>query len=142
MTEFRIPFKRFTLVDGCFDPLHPGHLRYFEAAESLKLPVVCLVASDEYVRTKHALLLTQRDRCEILASIRQVDIAIPSLGSTAEHIRLLRPSIYFKGQDWKGRLPVAEVRACEEVGAQILFASTPLRSSSEILRSFSENRSV
>ena len=136
MIEKPLPFSAFTLVDGCFDPLHPGHIKYFAAAKSLGLPVVCLVATDEYVKTKHRVLLTQDQRCEVLSSIRYLDMVIPSKGSTAEQIRMLKPKHYFKGSDWIGKIPDDQVAACNDSGTQLMFADTPLLSSSKILRDF------
>src|SRR5437879_6024227 len=37
-----------TMVDGAFDPIHPGHIAYIEAAAGLGLPVLCNVSSDQY----------------------------------------------------------------------------------------------
>ena len=46
-----------TMVDGGFDPLHPGHIAYFRAAEALGLPVLCNISADEWVARKHRPLL-------------------------------------------------------------------------------------
>jgi len=48
------------MVDGAFDPLHRGHIEYFRAAAAqLDVPLLCNVASDRYVRTKHPPLLPE-----------------------------------------------------------------------------------
>ena len=57
LKEYR---KTVAMVDGAFDPLHRGHIEYFRAAaEQLGVPLLCNVASDRYVWTKHPPLLPE-----------------------------------------------------------------------------------
>ena len=58
------------MVDGAFDPLHKGHIEYFRAAAALGLPLLCNVASDRYVRTKHPPLLPEQHRAAVIDAIR------------------------------------------------------------------------
>src|SRR5947207_1231887 len=60
------------MVDGGFDPLHAGHLRYFAAAERLGLPLLCNVAGDAYVRTKHTPLLPEVQRVRLVDALRPI----------------------------------------------------------------------
>jgi cytidyltransferase-like protein len=62
------------MVDGAFDPLHRGHIEYFRAACGLGLPLLCNVASDGYVRTKHAPLLPEDQRAAIVDAIRFITL--------------------------------------------------------------------
>lgn len=128
--------SQFTLVDGGFDPIHPGHIAYFEAATKFGLPVVCLVASDSYVLTKHKTLLEQSERCQVLSAIRYLDGVLPASNETWWHLEKLAPAIYFKGSDWTGRLPQKEIEVCGRLGIQVVYSETPLRSSSQILKRF------
>jgi cytidyltransferase-like protein len=127
---------RTTLVDGGFDPLHPGHIAYFRAAAELGLPVLCNVSSDDWVAQKHPPLLTQRERCELIDAVRYVDYTHASSTSTAEVLALARPRIYAKGADWRGRLPADELAICEREGIEVVFLDTVLDSSSDILRRY------
>jgi len=127
---------KFTMVDGCFDPIHPGHILYFEEAKKFGFPVVCLVSTDEYVSRKHQPLLNQKMRIEVLSAQKNIDFVIASNNSTSKYLRDLRPTVYFKGGDWKGKLPLLEVQICEELGIQVEFSSSERMSSSELLRSF------
>jgi 2-polyprenyl-3-methyl-5-hydroxy-6-metoxy-1,4-benzoquinol methylase len=54
--------------------------------------------------------------------------------STAEVLEELRPAIYFKGADWKGRIPPAEAEICKRHGVEIAFLDTVTDSSSKRLR--------
>jgi bifunctional ADP-heptose synthase (sugar kinase/adenylyltransferase) len=127
-----------TMVDGGFDPIHPGHIAYFEAAAGLGLPVLCNVSSDDWVGRKHRPLLTQAERGVVLDAIRWLDFVHLSSTSTADVLRTLRPRYYAKGADWRGRLPDEEVRVCEEVGVEIAFLDTVLDSSTAILHRYAQ----
>jgi cytidyltransferase-like protein len=125
-----------TMVSGYFDPLHPGHIAYLEEARALGLPLLCCVSSDALLRRKHAPLLSQRDRGRLMGALAVVDGVHLAAGATAAAIRAVRPRIFAKGSDWRGRLPDEELAACEELGVEIVFTETAMRSSTEILRRF------
>jgi len=126
------------MVDGAFDPLHPGHIEYFKAAAQLGSPVLCNVASDRYVRTKHRPLLTERQRAVVLDAIRYIDYVHIYQIDTETVLRQLRPRYYVKGSDWRERgLPAEQIAICAEHGIEIVYLDTVLDSSSRILRDYS-----
>lgn len=125
-----------TMVDGCFDPLHSGHVAYFKAASELGHPVLCNISDDAYLRTKHPPLLPVEDRAVIIDAIRFIAFTFVSQLSTAEVLRVLRPRFYAKGDDWKGRIPDEEVEGAHKLGIEIVYLPTVLDSSSRILRQF------
>jgi cytidyltransferase-like protein len=127
---------RVSMVDGGFDPLHAGHIDYFEAAAGLGLPVLCNVASDAYISGKHAPLLPERQRIRVLDAIRQLDFVHLSSTTTTEILGILRPRNYVKGSDWQGKLPPEEVEICAEHGIEIVYLDTVTQSSSELLREY------
>ena len=90
---------RVTMVDGGFDPLHPGHVAYFEAAAALGRPVLCNVAPDDWVARKHPPLLPQADRATLVDAIRYVDYVHLASGTTASVLRALVPAAYAKGDE-------------------------------------------
>jgi cytidyltransferase-like protein len=124
------------MVDGGFDPLHAGHIAYFRAAAALGVPVLCNVAGDAYVGTKHPPFLPGTDRAAIVDAIRYVDYTHLSTVSTLEVLAALRPRYYVKGDDWRGRLPAGEVALAAEVGIEVVFVPTVQDSSSRILDTF------
>ena len=95
-----------TMVDGGFDPLHPGHIAYFEAAAALGRPVLCNLCPDEWVARKHPPLLAagrargagRRDPLRRLHAPRRR--CRPRRCCAA-----LGAAPYAKGADWRGRLP-------------------------------------
>jgi len=131
-----------TMVDGGFDPLHPGHVDYFRAAAALGYPVLCNVSSDEWVGRKHVPLLTQDERAALIDAMRFVDYVHLSSGSTASVLRALRPRLYAKGADWQDRLPDEERMLCEELGIEIVFLDTVSQSSTDLLRRYDEARAA
>lgn len=128
------------MVDGAFDPLHHGHVEYFRAASALGVPVLCNVASDRYVRTKHQPLLTEGQRATVVDAIRYISYTHIYEIDTETVLRQLRPRYYVKGADWKGRLPAAQLDICAEHGIDIVYLETMLDSSSRILKEYCEQQ--
>ena len=127
------------MVDGAFDPLHRGHIEYFRAAaERLDVPLLCNVASDRYVRTKHAPLLAEDDRAAIVDAIRYISYTHVNRFDTETILRELRPKYYVKGKDWEGRLPPDQVVICRECGIEVVYLDTVTDSSSRILKQYME----
>jgi cytidyltransferase-like protein len=124
------------MVAGAFDPLHAGHIEYFRQAAALGRPVLCNVASDAYVRTKHEPFLPAAERAAIIDAIRYIAFTHPSATDTATVLRHLRPTCYVKGKDWEGRLPDEQVALCREHGIAIVYLDTVRDSSSRILETF------
>ena len=123
------------MVDGAFDPLHPGHIEYFKAAAALGSPVLCNVASDRYVRTKHPPLLREEQRAAVLDAIRYIDYVHIYQIDTETVLRQLRPRYYVKGSDWRERgLPPEQAVICREHGIEIVYLDTVLDSSTRLLQ--------
>lgn len=125
------------MVDGAFDPLHRGHIEYFRAASGLGVPLLCNVASDRYVRTKHVPLLDEEQRAAIIDAIRYISYVHIYRIDTETVLRQLRPRYYVKGSDWRERgLPPEQIDICREHGIEIVYLDTVLDSSSRILKEY------
>ena len=124
------------MVDGAFDPLHRGHVEYFRLASELGVPVLCNVASDRYVSSKHRPFLGEDQRAAIIDAIRYISFTYIYEVDTETVLRQLRPRYYVKGSDWRGRLPVELVEICREHGIEIVYLDTVLDSSSRILKDY------
>lgn len=121
------------MVDGGFDPLHAGHVAYFKAAAELGAPVLCNIASDQYVAGKHAPFLPEAQRLQIVESIGTIDHVHLNEHDTETILRELQPKYYVKGKDWEGRLPQEQVEICAEFGIEVVYLDTVLDSSTRIL---------
>jgi len=131
LKEYR---KRVAMVDGAFDPLHRGHIEYFRAAaERLDVPLLCNVASDRYVSTKHPPLLPDEQRAAIVDAIRYISYTHINQFDTETVLRELQPKYYVKGKDWDGRLPAEQVKICREHGIEVVYLDTVFDSSTRIL---------
>jgi cytidyltransferase-like protein len=132
---------RVAMVDGAFDPLHRGHVEYFRAAtEQLDVPLLCNVASDSYVRTKHPPLLPEDQRAAVVDAIRYITYTHVNRFDTETILRELRPKYYVKGRDWEGRLPPDQVSICRECGIEVVYLDTVLDSSSRLLQQYCERQ--
>jgi cytidyltransferase-like protein len=129
--------QKVAMVDGAFDPLHRGHIEYFRAAAAaVDVPLLCNVASDQYVSTKHPPLLPEDQRAAIVDAIRYIAYTHVNRFDTETILRELRPKYYVKGKDWEGRLPAEQVRICAEHSIGVVYLDTVLDSSSRILEQF------
>lgn len=129
--------KKVAMVDGAFDPLHRGHIEYFRAAvQQLDVPLLCNVASDRYVATKHPPLLPEDQRAAVVDAIRYISYTYINQFDTETILRELQPKYYVKGKDWEGRLPPDQVRICAEHGIGVVYLDTVFDSSTRILRSY------
>ncbi len=96
---------RTVFTNGCFDLLHVGHLRYLQAARSLGDRLVVGLNSDASVRGlkgPERPLVTEFERAEMLLGLSCVDAVVIFDEPTAERaIRVIRPSLYAKGGDYR-----------------------------------------
>lgn len=125
-----------SMVDGAFDPLHAGHIDYFRAAAALGSPLLCNLASDRYVSTKHRPLLPAAQRAIVIDALRDIAYTHISEWNTETVLEQLRPRRYVKGKDWEGRLPQSQVDICARWGIEICFLDTVRDSSSRLLQAF------
>ena len=108
---------RVVFTNGCFDLLHPGHVRYLAAARALGDVLVVGLNSDASV---HGLkgagrpVLRAAERAEVLAGLAAVDhIVVFDDGTPRALVAALRPDVLVKGADWAevDIAGAAEVRA-------------------------------
>jgi rfaE bifunctional protein nucleotidyltransferase chain/domain len=104
-------------TNGCFDLLHPGHVRCLAEARALGDVLVVAVNSDRSVRGNKGSdrpLVPERDRAEVLAALASVDyVAIFDEPTPRELIARVLPSVLVKGADWA----LDQVAGREEVEA-------------------------
>jgi D-glycero-beta-D-manno-heptose 1-phosphate adenylyltransferase len=93
-------------TNGCFDLLHPGHIRSLEAARSLGDVLIVGINSDESVRAlkgPNRPVIPEQERAEILASLECVDAVTIFPELTPQNlIAALLPDVLVKGGDWPG----------------------------------------
>lgn len=126
---------------GCFDLMHIGHIRHLQAARRMGDLLIVTVTPDEHVAKGAGRPVFPQDlRAEALAALACVDlVAVNRWPTAAETIRLLRPDLYVKGQEFEDRSRrrprlEAEIAALREVGGEIRFTHEVVFSSSAILQ--------
>jgi D-beta-D-heptose 7-phosphate kinase / D-beta-D-heptose 1-phosphate adenosyltransferase len=101
---------------GCFDLLHPGHVRTLQAARAMGDCLVVCLNSDASVRALKGPgrpLVGQEDRAAVLRALGCVDgVVIFDETTPAAMLERVRPHIWVKGADYADReLPEARVLA-------------------------------
>ncbi len=135
--------KKIVLCHGCFDLMHPGHIKYFQAAKKMGDILVVTVTSDRYVdKGPDRPVFNENLRAESIAALECVDYVAVNKWSTAEEtLRLLRPHIYVKGQEFEnledktGKLQ-KEYDVLKEIGAEIRFTHEIVFSSTQLLNKY------
>jgi rfaE bifunctional protein nucleotidyltransferase chain/domain len=96
--------KTVVFTNGCFDLLHPGHVRLLEAARSRGDVLVVAINSDSSVRRlkgPQRPVLPEQERAAILASLAAVDaVTVFSEETPCELLERLLPDVLVKGSDW------------------------------------------
>ena len=91
-------------TNGVFDLLHPGHVRYLQAARREGDALIVGVNSDRSVRANKGPsrpITSEEERAEILAALACVDAVVVFDEDTPDVIvRRLEPDILVKGADW------------------------------------------
>ena len=116
------------LVNGAFDVLHVGHLRYLEAAAAHGDRLVAAVNSDLSVRLSKSELrpiIPEAERVEILSHLWMVDrICLFDSPSVAPVLEMLKPQIHAKGTDYTiDTVPEREVVAA--YGGRTIICGDP-----------------
>ena len=104
MASARLAGEKVVATNGCFDILHPGHVRYLQQARTLGHRLVVLVNSDDSVKRlkgPERPVNNLEHRMEMLAALECVDWVVPFEEDTPkEVIDQLLPDILVKGGDY------------------------------------------
>ncbi len=96
--------KTVVFTNGCYDLLHPGHIRLLEKARSLGDILILALNSDASVgRLKGPLrpLIGERERAEVALGLEAVDaVTLFDEDTPRELIAAVLPDILVKGADW------------------------------------------
>jgi D-beta-D-heptose 7-phosphate kinase/D-beta-D-heptose 1-phosphate adenosyltransferase len=102
--EWRREGRRVVFTNGCYDLLHPGHIRLLERARSMGDVLVLALNTDDSVRRLKGParpLISQDDRGALAASLEAIDaVAYFDEDTPRELIAAVLPDILVKGADW------------------------------------------
>ncbi len=136
--------KKVVQCHGVFELIHPGHLYHFEAAKREGDVLIISVTADEFVNKGPGRpIFPAPVRAKALATLQIVDfVTINPDFSAIELLKKIKPSIYFKDQEYKiglqdpNRNLYKEVEAVKSVGGEIRFSYEPTFSSSNLLKNY------
>lgn len=128
VAEARAAGKSIVQCHGCFDVVHPGHIRYLEFARRQGDVLIVSVTGDTDVgKGENRPYIPQELRAESLAALMFVDFVIVNTAPTAEGLLdRLRPDFYVKGLEYQNsRDPgfLAEKAIVEGYGGRMIYSS-------------------
>ncbi len=136
-------------VSGGFDPIHPGHIRYFKAAKELGDKLVVILNNDNWLlKKKRFNFMSEKERKEVLEAIRYVDEVMITKHpkdtddiSVSEALKSLKPDIFANGGDRKAD-NIPEYDLCKKMGIKMVFNVGPggkIQSSSSLVDKATRN---
>ena len=109
-------------TNGCYDLLHPGHVRLLEQARSLGDVLILAINSDASVRRVKGSsrpLVGQEERVEMVLALEAVDaVTLFDEDTPRELIGLVLPDVLVKGADWSHF--IAGKEEVEAAGGRVL----------------------
>jgi len=102
--EWKALGKTVVFTNGCYDLLHPGHIRLLEKARSLGDALILALNSDASVQRLKGPsrpLISERDRAEVALGLEAVDaVTLFDEDTPRELIAAVLPDVLVKGADW------------------------------------------
>jgi len=96
--------KTVVFTNGCYDLLHPGHIRLLEKARSLGDILILALNSDDSVRRLKGPsrpLIAECERVEVTLGLEAVDaVTLFDEDTPRELIAMVLPDVLVKGADW------------------------------------------
>lgn len=141
--ELKSHGKKIVLCHGCFDLMHPGHIKYFQTSKKMGDVLVVTVSPDIYVdKGDGRPVYNQTLRTESIAALECVDyVAINRWPTAVETLRLLKPHIYVKGQEFENKADKTgklqqEQKVLVEIGAEMRYTHEIVFSSTKLLNQY------
>ena len=133
--------KKIVHCHGCFDMMHPGHIKYFQASKEMGDILVVTITPDQFVdKGPGRPVFDQSLRAESIAALESVDyVAVNCWPTVEETLRLLLPNYYVKGQEFEklqdktGKIQ-KEVEVVREIKAEMRFTHEIVFSSSKLIK--------
>lgn len=97
--------KRVVFTNGCFDLIHPGHIRILKAAKQKGDILIVGLNSDISIKTiknRERPIFNEKARAQILEAMAVVDFIVIFGEKTPYNlIKTLKPDVLVKGADWR-----------------------------------------
>jgi rfaE bifunctional protein nucleotidyltransferase chain/domain len=103
-SEWKAAGKKVVFTNGCYDLLHPGHIRLLERARSLGDILILALNSDASVKRLKGPsrpLIPEGDRVQVSLGVEAVDaVTVFDEDTPRELIAAVLPDVLVKGADW------------------------------------------
>jgi len=120
--QWRREGKKVVFTNGCYDILHPGHIRLLESARSMGDVLILALNTDasvQRIKGPTRPLIHERDRAELACALAAVDaVTFFDEDTPRELIAAVLPDILIKGADWAHFIAGRE--EVEAAGGQVL----------------------
>jgi D-beta-D-heptose 7-phosphate kinase/D-beta-D-heptose 1-phosphate adenosyltransferase len=138
LADWRRNDLRIGFTNGCFDLLHPGHVKLMTAARAACDRLVVGLNSDASVRKLKGdgrPVQDQQSRAEVLAALEAVDLVVIFVQDTPlDLIRRVRPTVLVKGADYRIDEVVGRDLVEADGGEIILVELVPGHSTTALVR--------
>ncbi len=126
--DARAAGKTVVQCHGCFDIVHPGHIRYLEfARQQGDVLVVSLTGDSDISKGNQRPYIPQELRAENLAALMFVDyVYIDPTPTAGDVLAKVKPDLYVKGREYEHSTDagfLAEKNVVESYGGRIIFSS-------------------
>ena len=125
VAEERARGRKIVFTNGCFDLLHPGHVRVLEFAKSKGDLLVVAINTDRSVKGLKGPgrpVMSERERAAMLGALECVDCVVLCGDATPDRLlKLLRPEVLVKGESY-GRAGVVGHEFVESYGGRVELA--------------------
>ena len=142
LAKCRAAGQRIVMTNGCFDLLHPGHIRYLQQAAKLGDLLLVAVNDDDSVRRLKGAgrpVNTVEDRMAVLAALEAVDFVLPfSEDTPARLIDVVAPDTLVKGGDYTVEQIAGHESVLARGGDVIILDFVPGHSTTEMIERISD----
>ena len=142
LARCRAAGQRIVMTNGCFDLLHPGHIRYLQQSAKLGDLLLVAVNDDDSVRRLKGAgrpVNTVEDRMAVLAALEAVDFVLPFSEDTPERlIDVVAPDTLVKGGDYTVEQIAGHESVLARGGDVIILDFVPGHSTTEMIERISD----
>lgn len=115
--------EKIVCVSGYFNPLHFGHIEYFEKSKQLGDKLIVIVNNDKQaIIKKGSSFMPEDERLKIIRSLRIVDFAVLSIDNdrtVCKTLESIRPHIFTNGGDQTNDI-IPEKEICDKLNIELV----------------------
>ena len=115
--------EKIVCVSGYFNPLHIGHLEYFEKSKKFGNKLIVIVNNDsQAILKKGSTFMEESERLKIIRSLKIVDMAVLCIDedrTVCKTLQCIRPDIFTNGGDQFNDV-IPEKSICDKLNIQLI----------------------